>query len=234
MRAGILLSTAAMLIGTAAWAQELTPAAASAEDYIRLLNDTGYQAYSFDMNGLEDATYSITFEIREYEGVDSGPVSTRQSGRFRNRTMISDFMWRELSAEELAEINAEAADPEKGIYRLSKRLTVGFIPSGNDSTATGRLSAEFMGRSGFELKLKPVSTGPDGKPIYRYLSRPFKATSFEEGKFIPLVLYCSFWTDPEHNIIRCCGEKEIDPGMTSDILKDTPHHFVIGAILNRL
>lgn len=31
-----------------------------------------------------------------------------------------------------------------------------------------------------------------------------------------------------------CGAKEIDPDMSTDILKDTPHYYVIGVIFTKV
>ncbi len=45
---------------------------------------------------------------------------------------------------------------------------------------------------------------------------------------IPLILYGSAWLDEKYNIIRFCGEKEIDPEMKAEILKDIPHYYIIG------
>ncbi|WP_373151839.1 DUF5041 domain-containing protein, partial [Bacteroides caccae] len=45
---------------------------------------------------------------------------------------------------------------------------------------------------------------------------------------LTLILYGSAWLDKQHDIIRFCGEREIDPEMKAEILKDIPHYFVIG------
>ena len=65
------------IISLASSAQEVKPIEASIEDYIALLNQNGYQAYSFDISLMKDATYQIQFEVREYVAGNPEPVSAR-------------------------------------------------------------------------------------------------------------------------------------------------------------
>lgn len=225
------------IISLASRAQEVKPIEASIEDYIALLNQNGYQAYSFDISPLKDATYQIQFEVREYVAGNPVPVSAQSYGRgFKSRTMVSDFMWRELSEEELADIRDASVDYENGVYSRAEKITVGFLPCENDSTEVGRLYVDNQGRSGFSLKLKPINHHGvyDDDVIYQYKPVPFKTFIFENGKFIPLAVYASFWFDEKYSIIRFCGAKEIDPDMSTEILKDTPHYYVIGVTLTEV
>ena len=61
-----------------------------------------------------------------------------------------------------------------------------------------------------------------------YNIMPFKVDGFEKGKFVPLVLYAAPWWDENYEICRFCGKNELSPDMTSELLKDSPHYFVIG------
>ena len=98
-------------------AQEVRPIESSVEDYIALLNQSGYQAYSFDISQLMDTTYYVQFEVREYVAGNPDPVMVQPYGRgLKNRTMVKDFMWRERSEEELADIRAASVDYENGVY----------------------------------------------------------------------------------------------------------------------
>lgn len=232
MKHYILSISLALLSMTGLNAQEIKPLEASVEDYIMLLNASGYEAYSYDITTIKDKTYTLNFEVREYAKDQAEPLSTKTNGRFRNRTMIQDFMWKERSSEEMEEIEENAVDVENGVYSLAEKVTVGFMPAKNDSTMTGRISVTGMGAAGFELNLKPIKNPLYERTIYRYLTRPFKASTFETGKFIPLALCCSFWYDEKSNVIRCCGEKEIDPELTANILKDSPHYYIIGVTIN--
>ena len=226
-----------MIASTTLRAQEVKPIEASIEDYIALLNQNGYQAYSFDISPMKDATYQIQFEVREYVAGNPEPVSVQPYGRgLKSRTMVKDFMWRELSEEELADIKEASADYENGVYSRAEKITVGFMPCENDSTEVGRLFVENQGSSGFSLKLKPINHHGvyNNDVIYQYKPVPFKTSVFENGKFIPLAAYASFWFDEKYSLIRFCGAQEIDPDMSTEILKDTPHYYVIGVTLTKV
>ena len=113
---------------------------------------------------------------------------------------------------------------------LDEKLIIGFVPSDNDSTAT--YDFHFSESRGFNsrLPLMPICNPdkPDDK-WYVYESRPFELVEpFEKGKFIPLVLYGSYWYEPENGGCRFCGENEIKPDLSSDIVKYIPHYYVLG------
>ena len=226
----------ALLTAISVEAQEVKPIEASAEDYIALLNQNGYQAYSFDISPMKDTTYQVHFEVREYVADNLEPVSIQPYGRgLKNRTMVKDFFWRELSEEEVAEIKAASVDYENGVYSRSEKITVGFLPCENDSTKVGRVFLDNQGNFGFSLKLKPINHygAYDNQVIYHYRTLPFKPSAFEEGKFIPLAAYTSFWFDAKYNIIRSCGATELDPDMSTEILAETPHYYVIGVTFSK-
>ena len=225
------------IISLASRAQEVKPIEASIEDYIALLNQNGYQAYSFDISPIKDTTYQVQFEVREYVADNPEPVSIQPYGRgLKNRTMVKEFFWRELSEEEVAEIKVSSVDYENGVYSRSEKITVGFLPCENDSTKVGRVFLDNQGNFGFSLKLKPINHYGtyDNQVIYQYRTLPFKPSAFEEGKFIPLAAYTSFWFDAKYNIIRSCGATELDPDMSTEILKDTPHYYVIGVVFTKV
>ena len=229
----ILLSA----ISSVSRAQEVKPIEASIEDYIALLNQNGYQAYSFDISTIKDTTYQVHFEVREYVADNLEPVSIQPYGRrLKNRTMVKDFFWRELSEEEVAKIKAASVDYKNGVYSRSEKITVGFLPCENDSTKVGRVFLDNQGNFGFSLKLKPINHygAYENQVIYQYRTLPFKPSAFEEGKFIPLAAYTSFWFDAKYNIIRSCGATELDPDMSTEILKDTPHYYVIGVVFTKV
>lgn len=116
------------------------------------------------------------------------------------------------------------------IMSLDKKLVIGFRPSDNDSTANYLFHFSESRGFGGRLKLKPIFN-PE-KPNdrwYIYESRPFElSTHFERGKFVPLVLYGSYWYEPENGGCRFCGDNEIKPDLSSDILKHIPHFYVLG------
>lgn len=235
-RIKLLVIATLAFVGLTMQAQEVKQIEASVDDYIALLNQSGYQAYSFDISQLMDTTYYVQFEVREYVAGNPEPVMVHPYGRgLKNRTMVKDFMWRELSEEELANIRDASVDYENGVYSRAEKITVGFLPCKNDSTEVGKLFVENQGASGFSLSLKQIDHkgAYNEDVIYSYNTLPFKTSAFEEGKFIPLAAYASFWFDERFNIIRFCGATELDPDMTTEILKDTPHYFVIGVIFSK-
>ena len=236
-RIKLLVIAALAFVGLTMQAQEVKQIEASIEDYIALLNQNGYQAYSFDISTIKDTTYQVHFEVREYVADNLEPVSIQPYGRrLKNRTMVKDFFWRELSEEEVAEIKAASVDYENGVYSRSEKITVGFLPCENDSTKVGRAFLDNQGNFGFSLKLKPINHygAYENQVIYQYRTLPFKPSAFEEGKFIPLAAYTSFWFDEKYNIIRSCGATELDPDMSTEILKDTPHYYVIGVVFTKV
>ena len=235
-RIKLLVIATLAFVGLTMQAQEVKQIEASVDDYIALLNQSGYQAYSFDISQLMDTTYYVQFEVREYVAGNPDPVMVQPYGRgLKNRTMVKDFMWRERSEEELADIRAASVDYENGVYSRAEKITVGFLPCKNDSTEVGKLFVENQGASGFSLSLKQIDhkDAYNEDVIYSYNTLPFQTSAFEEGKFIPLAAYASFWFDERFNIIRFCGATELDPDMTTEILKDTPHYFVIGVIFSK-
>ncbi|MGN1210904.1 MAG: DUF5041 domain-containing protein [Candidatus Cryptobacteroides sp.] len=225
----VMLSICSLVIN----AQEIKKIDASLQDYVELLNTKGYLSIPFDVSFLKDSTYIFTFEVKEYTGGQETEISSQKYGSLKNRTMVSDLMWRERSKEEMEEIKHYSCDYENGVYSCAEKIMIGFTPNDADTVAYARISVENMGAMSVSMKLKPVDRPLYEKPLYQYLPRPFKPSKFEEGKFIPLVLYCSFWYDARFNIVRCCGEKEIDPLMTSEILKDSPHYYVIGVRITK-
>lgn len=115
-------------------------------------------------------------------------------------------------------------------FPLGEKLVIGFAPSNNDSTYI--YSYQSVGGGGFNatLKLLPVfAPEMPTKQAYRYESRPFELVSpVETEKFIPLVLFGSYWYEPETGVSRFCGEKLIKPDLSSDIIKSIPHFYVLG------
>jgi hypothetical protein len=115
-------------------------------------------------------------------------------------------------------------------FPLRERLVIGFAPSSNDSTYV--YSFQSVGGGGFNnmLKLQPVfAPEMPTKQAYRYESRPFELVApVETGKVIPLLLFGSYWYEQETGVSRFCGEKVINPDLSSDIIKSIPHFYVLG------
>ena len=119
-------------------------------------------------------------------------------------------------------------------FPIGEKLVIGFAPSSNDSTYL--YSFQSVGGGGFNatLKLQPVfAPEMPTKQAYRYESRPFELVApIEMGKFIPLVLFGSYWYEQETGVSRFCGDKLIKPDLSSDIIKSIPHFYVFGIKIN--
>lgn len=215
-------------IALSASAQSIKPKEEKIEDYLPLLKASGYQAYPFDISEFLNDTYYLTFKVKEYD--QGNEIKTRSIITTPNRMMISDFS---PSDQEMIIKMGMASDPEKGIFKQMDKVTISFLPVKSDSLQTLLLSLQELGEGTMRLNLKGIKSSNQEELLYRYSSRPFIVDKFEEGKFIPLVLYGSFWFDEKANVIRFCGEKEIDPTMSSDILKYLPHYYVIGVEINK-
>ena len=73
-------------------AKVLRPLKASAEDYIKLLNRNGYEAFTFDISSLTDGLYNITFKVKEYK--DGQKIKDDIWGGYatlQNMTLLSDI-----------------------------------------------------------------------------------------------------------------------------------------------
>ncbi len=205
----------------------IVPQKAVFEDYEPVLEKAGYKVYSFDISGLQDTLKTLTVDVREYEygkrtGYRGGYVN------FPNMTMIADF--NESQQEEiLAEGNAD--DLKRGIYRLSEKMTLAFSPGEDKSKVVLTAYMENAGESTWILPLRPVaSRNPQFDGVYAYGHRPFKLDFLEEGEFIPLVMYGSYWDDG--TLVRFCGENVLPSDMSSRMMKDMPHYYVIGVTIS--
>lgn len=222
------------IFGQSDSAKLIRPIEATASDYISLLKSSGYEAFPFDISFLSDGQYRIFFIVKEYK--DGKEVSDNILGdwfSYNNMTLLSDF-----HEEDQKDTKPEdMADADRGIYTLGRKLTIGFTPAVNDSIRPYMLEVENQGSANVQLRMYPQYQNNDsinGKELYIYLTKPFKTSEFSVDKFIPLVLYGSFWYDPDFNIHRFCGENEIDPEMTADILKYIPHYYVIGIKVKKI
>ena len=207
---------------------QVMPQQALAEDYVKLLNAVGYQTYSFDISSLADSTRILQFLCREY---DHGTmVGEKELFTVSNRIMISDF---DEDDQKTIHESGMAYDEANDVLRASRKVLVGFTPLKNDSTERASLEVEDMGHVDFPLTVRPAVNTKTGDTNLDYKTRPFKVPEFQFDTFMPLCLYGSMWYDERFDIFRFCGEIELDPDMSSDMLKDIPHYYVIGVKVQR-
>lgn len=224
-----LFSLLSLWMAASVSAQSLKKQEATMEDYLPLLQVSGYQVYSFDISEFLDDTYHFSFKIKEYVNREE-VQGDGHSSVFSNRMMIAEFP--EESQKSILE-EGSAVDPEKGIYSQTKKLTIGFVPSKVDSTRIVRISLDGMGEMRKPLKLKPLKAPKSDKLSYSYESRPFVVDKFEEGKFIPLVFFGSYWLDEKYGFFRFCGALEIGADMGQEYIESTPHYYAIGVEIKK-
>ena len=221
-----ILSIAAFAL--AAWStlssQALKPVKPDFDAYVSLLQADGYDVQSYDLSALSDSTYSFMLIVREYE---NGKMIHDGYERFiyplRNRNMLSRF-----SEEDQKTVKPEdMADAARGIYSLGTRLNLGLSPL-NDSTLRVSMEIPEIGAAYQQISLRPQVHPKTGTIQHNYSNRPFTAPVFHSDTFIPLMLVGSAWYDPHIEMFRFCGESEIAPDLSSEILSHVPHFYVIG------
>lgn len=224
MKSKILALALALAAVPATSAFSLNEVKPDFDAYVSLLNDKGYVIRSYDISQLADTTYMLGLIVREYDG---GKMIHDGSERFnymiRNRLMASGF-----SESARASLDpAEMADPEKGIVTLGSRINIGLSPL-NDSTLRISMEIPETGASYQQLALRPQTHPATGQIQHNYLHRPFKVQEFQSDTFIPLLFVGSAWYDPEIGVFRFCGENEISPDLSEEIVSHVPHFYVVG------
>lgn len=116
------------------------------------------------------------------------------------------------------------------VDRRARTINFGFRPSDNDSTRLMMFEVPgevIMPNQRFNLRAMKVADFPD-RTFWNYNTRPFKLGKIKENEFTPLFLLGSFWYDKRSKVFRFCGDTELDPDMSSDMLKQLPHYYIIG------
>ncbi|MBE6296205.1 MAG: DUF5041 domain-containing protein [Bacteroidales bacterium] len=202
---------------------------ATFDDYLSLLQQAGYNMFVYDISTLKDKATYVEFCVKEY--VNGNLVEVGDS---RSRSSVFELIRRlsEFSEDEQKVIMASAIadDEENDIFRLATRLKIGFTPVNMDMGQRVQFEVagkELMGGARRLLMLRDCRVDKSHRKL-DYSTRPFIIDGFEKGKFIPLVLYAAPWWDEKYETYRLCGETKIPADMSSDILKHSPHYFVIG------
>ena len=228
----ICICTCISMFGESDDTKVIKPLEATSSDYISLLTANGYEAFPFDISSLSNGQYNITFKIKEYRHKQE--IRDNVLGRYptyQNMDLLSEYPEEDQENTKPEEM----ADPDRGIYHMAQKVMVGFIPIVNDSIRPILMEVENMGSSSSRLQMLPQYENNDsvnGKKLYLYLPKPFKTQELKTGQFIPLVLYGSFWYDKDFGFHRFCGENELNPDMSSEILKYIPHYYIIGIEVN--
>ena len=235
-----VLTLYALLFGVFAgsYAQQIKKNAPVFDDYLPLLQQAGYNVFTYDISALKDTTYNITFIIREYAAGKHLQDKDLRIGLRANRYMLAEFDEADR-AQAIADGIAE--DAANGVFRLATKIGIGFTPSQSDTLQNILFRAygkEPLAQSGSRVVLRDVRmdnerADNESRNFIRYTFREFKEEPFATDTFIPLLMYASFWWDAEHNIYRFCGDSELTRDMSSSLLKDSPHYYIIGVEFNK-
>ena len=211
-----------LILSCAAFGQQIKKQNVELDDLLSLLNYAGYEIFSFDISEMLNERYDIVLVMKEYEA--GNEIASSNFATVPNKRLLTDFpesQWQQM-------IDAgRVIDPITQATAHVEKISFGFSPSNNDSTKYIQINApNMLMRS--PLKLRGLTIKAWDRKVFSYYTKPFKIDTFEVDKFIPLVLFGSSWYDERINVLRFCGEREINPDMSSEILKDVPHHYVFG------
>ena len=213
-----------LVLSCAAFGQQIKNKNVELDDWISLLGAAGYELFNYDVSEMLNERYNIVFIKKEFSA--GKEIESLNLTTVPNKRLLADIpesFWQEI-------IDAgRIIDPKTQAISHAEKFSFGFHPSGNDSTKFMQISVpEFtmMPRITFKLRGQPIKDSD--KMFFSYHTRPFKIKAFKEDEFIPLILFGSSWYDERFNVFRFCGEREIEPDMSSEILKDVPHHYVVG------
>ena len=219
----ISIITLTLVLSCTAFGQQIKKQDVATDDLITLLNAAGYELFSFDVSEMLDERYNITFIRKEYE--DRKEIASLNLTTVQNKRLLTDFpeyQWQQI-------IDAgRIIDSKTQAIAHAEKFNFGFYPSGNDSTKFIQIDVPGFMRSGGPLKLRGFPVKDSDKKFFSYHTRPFKIDTFEADKFIPLVLFGSVWYDERMNGYRFCGERELEPDMSSESLQYLPHYYVFG------
>ena len=202
---------------------------ATFDDCLSLLQQAGYNMFVYDISSLKDKATHVEFCVKEYENGNLVEV-----GDSRSRSSVFELIRRisEYSEEEQRVIKASAIadDEDNDIFRLATRLKIGFTPVDKDMGQRVLFQVagkELMGGACMLLMLRDCRVDISHRKL-DYYTRHFIIDGFEKGKFIPLVLYAAPWWDEKYETYRLCGETKIPADMSSQVMKLSPHYFIIG------
>lgn len=194
-------------------------------DIFEVLKTMNINMFCFDLSAYLNDIYTVKLYIDEYE--DGKKVKEAGSSQLgKNIESLNDL--REEIRDGFRKLKQvpEGKDEWDNIKELSL-----YITKPNDSTAMFTINIPGVLKTNKRVQLHPVSE----QKLYLYDSRPFKfnEATQKDSINIPLVMYGSYWVDTKYNVIRMCGEKEIDPEMKAKILQNLPHYFVVGLELRK-
>ena len=220
-----VIALAMLVLSCAAFGQQIKKKNVELDDFITLLGASGYELFNFDITEMLNERYNIVFVNKEFSA--GKEIESSNLTMVPNKRLLTDFP--ESSRQEFLDGGGRIIDPKTQAIHHAEKFSFGFYPSGNDSTKTMQLHVpDFMTMGKVTFKLRGLTAKDSDKLMFFYHTRPFKLNALKEDEFIPLILLGSGWYDERFNVFRFCGEREIEPDMSSEILKDVPHYYVVG------
>ena len=219
MKKKAIITALLALVALTGQGQEIKRVTATPEDFMEHMAMYGYEVFTYDISSLRDSASGFTIVIREFD--HQKMIDEKKLYGFRTKTMISEF--NEQDQKSIYE-EKDGDDMERGIYRLSKTLSIGFSLIQSDSVETITLWASRTDASPWKLTLKPIVGAP--QTVYRYRKVPYQPTIYALDTFIPLVFYGSFWWDEDAKGWRFCGDTELteEKAKTCDYFKYCPNY----------
>lgn len=199
----------------------IAPKTPGQEEIMTALKALDIEMYSFDLNGLNSADRKISVYVDEYVKGNEKPNRVYSTNCGHTWQYMRDIP-EDIQAEVRKEYGLDADDDY--FSRFSSLTTV--FHRLNDSTTVLMMDLPGVLTVRPRLKLYPIS--PYNRYFYRSL--PFRLDAMPpSGNYsIPLVLYGSGWYDERINVLRFCGENEIDPNLKAEIIGNLPRYYVIG------
>lgn len=196
------------------------------DDIYEVLKALNINMYRFDLSKYLNEVYDVKLYVDEYE--DGKRI--KEVGSSRLGKNIKSL--KELPEEMRDDFRKIKNVPEgKDEWDNIKEMSV-YITKPNDSTAMFTINIPGVLKTNKRVQLRPVGE----EKVYLYDPRPFKfnPAGKTDSINIPLIMYGSYWFDARYNVIRMCGEREIDPEMKAEILGKVPHYYVVGLELNKV
>ena len=219
-----VIAFAMFFLSCAAFGQQIKSKSVEFDDLLFLLGTSGYELFIYDITEMLNEKYEIEFIKKEYEA--GKEIATSRLTMVQNKRLLTDIP--ESFRQKLID-EGRVIDHKTQAISHAEKFSFGFYPSGNDTIKRMQLHVpEFTTMPRITFNLRGLVNVNSDKLFFSYHIRPFKMSTFKENEFIPLILLGSSWYDERFNVFRFCGEIEIEPDMSSEILKDVPHHYVLG------
>lgn len=189
-------------------------------DVCNVLATLNIHVFRFDLQAFLQNVYTVALYIDEYEyGQSPRRIRTIRLGK-----NIRDL--NEVPADKREAFRRLKQIPEDRTTWEDIREIALYLTKPNDSTVVFTVDVPDVMQARHIAPLRPVA----GTRRIFYQVRPFSfaATEASERPVVPLLLYGSGWMDEAHNVIRFCGEKEIDPALQAQIVSKLPHYYVVG------